>query len=159
MGHAKPVGDQRRRDRDLTIPDLAQRPTILPLDTDRRLALFREARIVDRENPAADRQVFAQAAPEGPHLPRRMGDEVLQSLVVPGIAQPAMHRLHRLALAVVEQPAHIPTRIRALRASSKAAGELIEKRAEPFQQRARRWIGHASEHRKFRRSVQENLTK
>jgi hypothetical protein len=36
---------------------------------------------------------------------------------------------------------------------------LIDIRAQSFQQRPRCWIGHASEHRKFGRSVQVNLTK
>ena len=106
--------------------------------------LLREPRVVDGEDPAAHGQSLAQPAPERAGLPRRMRDEVLQPLVVARIAQPPMHRLHGLPFAVVEQSLHVPTRVRAMRSPTKAAGELIEKRPEPLhrlrvKQRLRAW--------------------
>jgi hypothetical protein len=88
-----------------------------------------------------------------------MGNEVLQSLVGAGIAEPPMHRLHRFPLAVVEQALHVPTGVRPVCSATETASELIQEGAKPLQQRTRRWIGHASEHKKFRRSVQVKLTK
>jgi hypothetical protein len=58
---------------------------------------------------------------------------MLQRLVAPRIAQPAMHRLHGLPLALVEQTAEIATGGLALRAPREAVGELIGKLAEPRQ--------------------------
>jgi hypothetical protein len=46
-----------------------------------------------------------------------------------------------------------------VRSPTKTAVEAIEKVFKPFQQRTRRWIGHASEDKKFDRSVQGKMTK
>ena len=57
----------------------------------------------------------------GRDLPGRVRDEVLQALIRAGIAQPAVHRLHRLPLAVVEQPLQVPTGVGAVRAATETA--------------------------------------
>jgi hypothetical protein len=74
-----------------------------------------------------------------------MGNEVLQALVGAGVAQPPMHRLHRLSLADVQQPLDVAAGVPAVRSPTETADEAIEKAPEPFQQRTRYWAGHASE--------------
>jgi hypothetical protein len=108
------AGNQRRRHGDLTIGNLAERAAVLPLHADRRGALLRQAGVVDRQDPGPDRNRFAEPSPERTHLPGRMRDEVLQALIRAGIAQPAMHRLHRFPAAVVQQPLQVPTGIGAV---------------------------------------------
>jgi hypothetical protein len=88
-----------------------------------------------------------------------MGDEVLQPLVRAGIAQATVHRLHRLPFAVVQQPLQIATGVLAMGLPTETADEPIQKGPQPFQQRSRRWIGHASEDTEFGRSVQVKITK
>ena len=75
--------------------------------------------------------------------PTANGDEVLQRLVAPRIAEPPMHGLHGLPLAVVEDRVEILTGRRALRRSIETVGELVGKLAEPSQQRAGRRFRHA----------------
>ena len=153
------AGDQGRRDRDLAIGDLAERPAVLPLHADRRGPLLRQAGVVDGQDAVAHRNQLAEPPPERARLPRRMRDEVLQALIGTGIAQPSVHRLHRLPLAVVEQPLQIPTGVGPVRPATETAGELIEKRPEPRQQRARPGLGHASEGTESAAFVQVKLTK
>lgn len=88
-----------------------------------------------------------------------MRDEVLQALIRAGIAQPAMHRLHRFSAAVVQQALQVPTGVGAVRSATEAGGELIEKRPEPRQQRARPGLRHASEGTESAVFVQVKLTK
>ena len=68
-----------------------------------------------------------------------MRDEVLQRLIVARVAQAAVHRLHRFALAVVEQPVDVLPGGGPLRLSTKARAELVQVLAESLQQRARRF--------------------
>ena len=85
--------------------------------------------------PVADRHDRAQLRPDALGVPRRVRDEVLQRLILAGIAQPAVHRLHRLPLAVVEQPVEILARRLALRPATEARTEAIEELAQASQQR------------------------
>jgi hypothetical protein len=54
---------QNGRDGDLAIGDLAQGATVLPFHPDRVLALLRETRVVDRQDPGAHRDQRPQAGP------------------------------------------------------------------------------------------------
>ena len=47
-GQTQPLFDERERDGDLTIADLAQLPAVLAIDPDRMLALFRDAGVVNQ---------------------------------------------------------------------------------------------------------------
>jgi hypothetical protein len=156
---SEPAGDQRRRDRDLAIGNLAHGAAVLTLHADRGRALLRQARVVDRQDAVSYRQPRAQLLPERPYLPRRVRDEMLQPLIRPRIAEPSMHRLHRLALAVVQQTLPVAAGVRPVRATTEAADEVIEKRAESRQQCARPGIGHASEGTESAGKVQVKLTK
>lgn len=131
----------------------------MALDPDRGFPLFRQSGVVDCEHTAAHRQDRPQALPERTSLPGGVGDEMLQTLIRPGVAQPPVHRLHRFPLAVVEQPLNVPTGVGSVRSATETAGELIEERAQPFQQRTRRRIGHASEDKKSAGFVQVKVTK
>jgi hypothetical protein len=73
-------------------------------------------------------------------------------LILPGIAQPAVHRLHRLPLAVVEQPVEILAGRLALGPSAEAAAEAVEELAQASQECPRGPRRHA-------RSVREATTK
>jgi hypothetical protein len=88
-----------------------------------------------------------------------MRDEVLQALVGTGVAQPTVHRLHRLPFAVVQQSLDVAAGVLTVRPPTETPDEAIQKGPKPFQQRTRRWIGHASEDKKFGRSVQVKITK
>ena len=83
----------------------------------------------------------------------------LQALTRTGVAQPPVHRLHRLSLAVVQQSLQVPAGVGAVRTATETAGELIEKRAEPRQDGARPGFGHASEGTESAAFVQLKLTK
>jgi inactivated superfamily I helicase len=79
---------------------------------------------------------------------------MLQGLIRRRIAQAAMHRLHGLPLAVVEQPVEIPSRRLALRPPTEADAELIDKRPEALQDLAGVAIVHARYRRESGSSVQ-----
>ena len=151
--------DQRSGDRDLAIGDLAQRTAVLPLRADRRGSLLRESRVVDRQHAAPRRNHLAQPPPERANLPGRMGNEVLQALIGPRIAQPTVHRLHRLPVAVAEKPLQVPTGVGPVCSPTEARRELIEKLPEPHQHRARPGVRHASEGTESAVFVQVKLTK
>jgi hypothetical protein len=72
-----------------------------------------------------------------------MGDEMLQRLILAGIAQPPMHCLHRLPLTVIEQAVEIVAGGLPLRLSTEARAEPIEELAQSSQQRPRGAGRHA----------------
>lgn len=126
----QPVRPQRARHRHLAIGHFAHRATVLPRDADRVSSLFGKARLVQQQQPRPHRHHLAQPLPERRRRPQRMGDEVLQPLVGAGIGEAAVHGLHRLPLAVVEQAFDVATGIAALDTPAQAPLELIEKCAE-----------------------------
>lgn len=81
---------------------------------------------------------------------------MLQALIGARVAEPSVHRF---PLAIVQQTLLFTTGVGSVRSATETSGKLIEKGAEPFQQRTRRRIRHASEDKKSGRSVQEKLTK
>ena len=83
-----------------------------------------------------------------------IGDELLQGLITDRVAEPAMHRLHGLPLAVVEQALEILRGCRALGVATEAARELVGKLTEPPQERTRRPIRHARKRTKLSKIVQ-----
>ena len=102
------AGPERRRDRDLAVADLAQRAVVdRPRDTDRVVALLGKARVVEQQHAATFGQLGPQDAPHRRRRPRRVGDEMLEGLIVGRRGQPRDHRLHGLAGAVARQPAHV----------------------------------------------------
>src|SRR6185295_15141922 len=121
---------------------------------DRVLALFRKTGFVDQQQAPPHGQRRAQLPPDPARLPRRVGDEVLQPLIRARVAQPAVQRVDRFALAVVEQASYIPTRTVALDASPETADELIEKSTQAVQQRARGRVVHASQRKEIADLVQ-----
>ena len=79
-------------------------------------------------------------------LPRRVGNEVLQRLIVAGRAQPAMRRLDRLPLTVVQQTIEIPTGRGPLRLPAEARAEPVEELSQraPSSRRERTGVPHIS---------------
>ena len=150
QGPRAPVGNQRTRDGHLAIADLAERATVLPLHADRARPLLRKPRVVDRENAGAHGHHRAQVCPDTRRVPRGVRDEMLQRLILAGITEPAMHRLHGLPLAVVEQAVEILTRRPPLRLSAEAGAEPIEVLTQAPQQRPRGPRRHARSVRPFR---------
>ena len=128
------VGDQRARDCHLAIADLAERAAILALDADGLRALLGKAGVIDREDARADRHDRAQLGPHALGIPGRVRDEVLQRLILTRSAQPPMHGLHRLPLAVIEQPVEILTGGLALRLAAEAGTEPIQELPQASQQ-------------------------
>jgi hypothetical protein len=68
---------------------------------------------------------------------------MLQGLVADRIAEPSMHRLHGLPLAVVEERGDILARGLALRTAREVASELVGELAKPSQERPSRDLRHA----------------
>ena len=116
------------------LPTFPSAPQYLPLHARGLRALLGKARIVDREDARSEGHHGAQLRPDACGLPRRMRDEVLQRLVVARITQASVHRLHRLPLAVVEQPVDVLRRGLALRLAAEARAEPVEEQAQSPQQ-------------------------
>src|SRR2546430_10724920 len=95
---------QRDGRRDLAIRDLAERATVLPNRADRVWALFRKTGAVEDQDAAAFRNHRAQSPPHLRGVPGRVRDEMLEGLIGDRLGHPRQHRLHRLALAVAEDP-------------------------------------------------------
>ena len=68
---------------------------------------------------------------------------MLEGLIIARIAQAPMHRLHRLPLAVAEQPVDVPGGRVALRLAAETRTELIEELAESSQECPRGASRHA----------------
>jgi hypothetical protein len=126
------VGDQVHADTDLAVAGLAQRPAVHPRDSRRVHPVLGKAHVVDHERVRTDRllrpprQPFADLAV----VPGRGGDELLQALVVH--AQPRRHGLHRLALTIQQQPAHVQLTRRPLIGPGQPAQHLGCKRLQPW---------------------------
>ena len=94
-------------DPDLAVPDLPQCSGVHPRHPGGIRAVLGEAAVIDDVGLGLD-EVIGPAGHSFPNLdmiPRRGGDELLQLLMVD--AEPGGHRLHRLALAVHQQPAQV----------------------------------------------------
>ena len=153
-GPRAPVGDQRTRAGDLAIPDLSQRAAVLAVHPDRVRPLLGKARVIDRQDPRAHRHGRPQLRPHAGRVPRRMRDEVLEGLIRAGITESAMHRLHRLPFAVVEQAVEIPTDRLALRLATETGAEPVRVAAHAAKQGACGVRGHARDGTESRRAVQ-----
>jgi hypothetical protein len=99
-----------QRHRDLTAPDLAQRPGVLALDPGRALAVLRHTGVIQhprlrldhRAHPLGDRTI------DDLRIPRTVGQEMLQRLILDLPAAQARHdRLKRLARPHLDQPAPV----------------------------------------------------
>ena len=106
-----------QRHRHLAVTGLAQRPGILALDARRALAVLDDARVIQhprlRLNPRA--HTLGDRAINDRHVPRAVGEKVLQRLVLNlSAAQPRDHRLKRLALARGDQTTRVQHRVGAL---------------------------------------------
>ena len=64
-----------------------------------------------------------------------MRDEALQGLITTRVAQPAMHRLHGLALAVVEERVEILARRFPLGTPAETRAEPVHELAQPSEER------------------------
>jgi hypothetical protein len=67
---------------------------------------------------------------------------MLQGLILAGLAQPAVHRLHRLPLTVVEQAVEILAGGVSLWAPTETRAEAVEELAQAAQQCPRGPCGH-----------------
>ena len=119
-------GPQRRGDRHLAIGDFPHGPTVLAGHPDRGRPWLGETRASEDHQPFAFGQHRPQAAPDAVGTPRRIGDEVLERLIAPGIGPPRQHRFHRLARAVAEQPLDVPAQRQLLCAMAEARLEGLE---------------------------------
>jgi hypothetical protein len=72
-----------------------------------------------------------------------MRDEMLEGLILTGIAQPPMHRLHGLAFAIVEQTVDVLTRRVSLQLSAETRAEAIQILTQAPQERPCEPGGHA----------------
>lgn len=104
------AGPQCGGHRDLTVPDLAERSAVLAGHPYRVRPLFRKARAVEDQHPLPIGDGPAHALPDLGHVPRRVGDEVLQGLITPRLAHAGEHRAHRLARAIAQNAEQIPTK-------------------------------------------------
>ena len=128
--------------RHLAIGNLAQRATVLARDADGVLALFREAGVVDDHHPCARRQKLQQSPPYRRPIPRRVGDEVLEILVMARVGDPRQHRLHRFARTVSEQALQVAAQRRRLQPGTEGALELLQITQQPTHARPCALIEH-----------------
>ena len=138
------AGPERHRRGDLAIGDLAQRAAVLSGRADRRRTLLGKTGAVENQDAAAFGNDRAQATPDPLGVPRGMRDEMLKRLVRDRLGDARQHRLHRLALAVAEDPLHIGPQRQQLRAMAKAAFELLQPPDEALNPRGRRAIDHCA---------------
>jgi len=135
------VRDQGTRHGDLTIADLAERATILPLHADRVRPLLRKSRIVD--DPRRDRavrldfryHVLANPGHHGVVRPFALADEMQQRLMLsrrPIRCRHGRHRLHALAIGRHEQTGAIARHCSVPARIAEAAGEIIDVRSKAF---------------------------
>ena len=98
---------QVHADRDLAVRGLAQRAQMLPGHARRRHPVLAEPGVVhhQRLHREAGREPPRDIPPHRGVVPGRRRDELLQPLMIS--AQPGRHRLHRLALPIGQQPAHV----------------------------------------------------
>jgi hypothetical protein len=134
------AGPERGRHRDLAIGDLAQRPTVLPRDADRRWPLFGKARAVEDQHAAAFGEHGAQPTPDAVRIPRGMGNEMLERLGGDRLGHPRQHGLHRLSLAVAEHAVDVRPQRHQLSTMAKAALELLQPSDQSLHARRRSGI-------------------
>jgi hypothetical protein len=142
-GHPSPhAGPQRGGHGNLAIRDLAQRATVLTRHADRMGALFGKTRAVDDQHTAAFGQHLEQPSPDTVGIPGRMRDAVLKAVVGDRVGDAGQHRLHRLAIAVAEEPMHVRPQREPLSAMAKAALKRFEPANQALNARRRRAIDH-----------------
>ena len=104
--------------------------------------MLRNARAVDDQQAFALGQDRPQPSPDLVGTPRRIGDEMLNRLVGPGLGDARQHRFHRLARAVAEQPLHVPAQRHLLGAMPEALLEGFEPPHEAAQLGNSATVGH-----------------
>ena len=106
--------DRVHRHADLAVPDLPQRPRVLPLHPRRTLPLLREPRVVKhprlhaelRNNPLSTRRT-TRAGSHG----ESAKNCCIDSYRAARLLQPKQRRLQTLPAALLDQPTHIQTRV------------------------------------------------
>jgi hypothetical protein len=133
IGHTALAAQRRGHDR-LAVRDLPQGSAVLASDACRLAALLGDARVVDQQHAAAIWRLRAKLLPHRIRGPRRVRDEVLQTLVLPRVAEPLQHPLHVLPLRVAQQTTHVPQRVARLTAAHERASEAVDEPRQPLQQ-------------------------
>ena len=137
------TGPQRRRHRDLTIRDFAQRAAVLARDADRLRALFGKARRVENQHAFAVRDHRSQLPPDAGDIPRRVADEMLNGLIGTRVVDTLEHRAHRLPATVAEQTEQVASKGATLRQVTEARFERLEPRTQAIEPHRRiAWQQH-----------------
>jgi hypothetical protein len=136
---ARPQGSGHRN---LAIRNLAERPTILPRDADRMDTLFGKTRPVDDQHAAALGQHLEQPSPDPIRVPGRVRDEMLKRLIGDRLRDAGQHGLHRLPIAVAEQPVHVRAQREPLRTTAEAALKRFEPANQALNMRSRCAVDH-----------------
>ena len=122
-------------DADLAVVDLPQPPEPLPLHADRGPALLGEARGVEDDHPVGGADLAAhlagQLAQQGPVVPGRGADEVLEAM--PLLVMAVGDRLGGLVLQVGDEPGQVGPGVVALLPASQALGERPGEVGEAFE--------------------------
>jgi hypothetical protein len=105
-------------------------------------SLFGKTGAVDDQDAVAFGQHLEQPPPDPVGVPDCMGNEMLKALVGNRVGDAGQHRLHRLAIAVAEQPVHIRPQREPLRAMAEAALKRLEPANQALHARRRRAIDH-----------------
>ena len=88
----------------------------------------------------------------------RMRDEMLKGLIGDRLGDARQHRLHRLALAVAEDPLDVGPQRQQLRAMAEAALELLEPADQSLNARRRRVVDHrAAPYQTMRKSTMSSI--
>ena len=124
---------QGGRHRDLAIGDLAERAAVLAGHTNGGRPLLRKAGTVENQHPVPIGNRGAHATPHWRGRPRRVGDEMLEGLIRPGIADARQHGAHRFAPTVAQQPEQISAERTPLRDVIETVLERLEPAAQSVQ--------------------------
>ncbi len=136
---------QSSRDGDLTVADLAQRSRVLARHPHGFLSLFGETRIVENQDALTFRKDGQELTPHRRCFPRRMGHEVLEGLIGSRVQQTRVHRLHRLAGAVVQQPIYVVFQANFLSSVSETNLEPVDPTGQPTKNAPRSLVQHRHE--------------
>ena len=128
----RPVGRSVDRYQHLTIRGLPQRPAVLMRHPRRHASVLRQAGVIHHPPLRTDLRGHPdrQPPPDRSVTPRRIGNELLQPLLIP-VRQPGRHRLDRLAPPLQQQPANVLLALRALITPRQRPVHLLRERDQP----------------------------
>ena len=139
------AGPQRHRHRGLAVGNLAQCAAVWRATPTEEAPCFGKL-VPSRISTPSRSGIVARSCRHTTSAAGRVGNEMLEGLIRPWIADALQHGTHRLASTVAEQPEQIPSKRAALRDMSEADLERLEPVAQAVEPR-RRVARQSQQHR------------